>query len=162
MRHPLQIALMGFAVLLAVLPSHAQHRVALVIGNSIYGNVPPPTASGPGSGPLAGNPTLQLSQNKPTPPAPAADLLVEDVPLPRNVNVSYPQNIPEDFKRFSGAWVGAWGGRLHHILIVESIMADGTANIVYAVGDNPAANVRRQWQRGDATIVGNTLHVERF
>src|SRR6516162_2131010 len=35
-------------------------------------------------------------------------------------------------------------------------MADGTANIVYAVGD-----ARRQWQRGDATIVGNTLRVAR-
>jgi putative ABC transport system substrate-binding protein len=38
-------------------------------------------------------------------------------------------------------------------------MADGTANIVYAVGDNPAANVRRQWRRREATIVGNTLRV---
>jgi hypothetical protein len=46
-------------------------------------------------------------------------------------------------------------------LIVESIRADGTANIVYAIGDNPAANVRRQWRRGDATIVGNTLRVAR-
>src|SRR6516164_2422300 len=127
MRHALQIALIGFSVLLAVLPSHAQHRVALVIGNSTYSNVAPPTAPDPGSGPLAGNPTLQLSQNKPTPPAPAADLLVEDVPLPSNVSVSNPQNVPENFKRFSGAWVGAWGGRLHHILIVESIMADGTS-----------------------------------
>jgi putative tryptophan/tyrosine transport system substrate-binding protein len=99
---------------------------------------------------------------KSTSPAPPADLLVEDVPLPRNVSVSNPQNVPEDFKRFSGAWVGAWGGRIHHILIVESIMDDGTANIVYAIGDNPAANVQRQWQRGDATIVGNTLRVERF
>src|SRR6516164_6135630 len=161
MRHALQIALIGFSVLLAVLPSHAQHRVALVIGNSTYSNVAPPTAPDPGSGLRAGNSTLRLSQNKPTPPAPAADLLVQDVPLPRNVSVSNPQNGPENFKRFSGAWVGAWGGRLHHILIVESIMADGTANIVYAVGDNLPANVRRQWQRGDATIVGNTLRVAR-
>ena len=147
MRHALQIALIGFSVLLAVLPSHAQHRVALVIGNSTYSNVAPPTAPDPGSGLRAGNSTLQLSQNKPAPPAPAADLLVEDVPLPRNVSVSNPQNVPENFKRLSGAWVGAWGGRLHHILIVESIMADGTATIVYALGDNPAADVRRQWQR---------------
>src|SRR6516162_9787652 len=93
---------------------------------------------------------------------PPADLLVEDVPLPGNVSVSKPQNVPENFKRFSGAWVGAWGGRLHHILIVESIMADGTANIVYAVGEEPATSVRRQWQRRDATIVGNTLRVGGF
>jgi hypothetical protein len=100
-------------------------------------------------------PSATISQWPPASPLP--DLLVEDVPLPRNVSVSNPQNVPENFKRFSGAWVGAWGGRLHHILIVESIMADGTANIIYAVGDNPAANVRREWYRAVATIVGNTL-----
>src|SRR5262249_32638513 len=81
-------------------------------------------------------------QNKSIPPAPAGDVLVEDVRLPGDVSVSNPQNIPENIKRFSGAWVGAWGGQLHHILIVESIMADGKANVVYAVGDNAA--VRRQ------------------
>src|SRR5262249_26871521 len=96
-------------------------------------------------------------QNKSIPPAPAGDVLVEDVRLPGDVSVSNPQNIPENIKRFSGAWVGAWGGQLHHILIVESIMADGKANVVYAVGDNAA--VRRQWQRLGATIVGNMLFV---
>ena len=110
MRHVLLIALIGFAVLLAVLPSHAQHRLALVIGNGTYRNVTPLAAPGRANGPLAGNPTLQLSQNKPPPPTPAADLLVEDVPLPGNVSVSNPQNIPENIKRFSGAWVGAWVG----------------------------------------------------
>jgi putative tryptophan/tyrosine transport system substrate-binding protein len=50
-------------------------NIQAVIGNSTYSNVAPPTAPGPGSGPLAGNPTLQLSQNKPTPPAPATALL---------------------------------------------------------------------------------------
>jgi putative tryptophan/tyrosine transport system substrate-binding protein len=146
MRHVLLIALIGFAVLLAVVPSHAA----------------PLAAPGPAGGPFAGNPTLQLSQDKPIPPAPADDLLVEDVPLPGNVTVSNPQNIPENFKRFSGAWVGAFSGQLHHILIVENVMADGNANVVYAVGDYPAANVRRQWTRHDATIVGNTLRVEEF
>jgi hypothetical protein len=187
MGHALQIALIGFSVLLAVLPSHAQHRVALVVGNSTSSSMVPPTAPGPGSGRLHGAsgllhraaaplgtagvplidaeilfkdsgpplPTLQLSQNKP--PVPSADLLIDDVPLPRNVSVSNPQDVPENFKRFSGAWVGAWGSRLHHVLIVESIMADGTANIVYAVGDAPAANIRRQWYRTVATIVANTL-----
>jgi putative tryptophan/tyrosine transport system substrate-binding protein len=159
MGHALEIALIGFSVLLAVLPSHAQRRVALFIDNRTSSNVARPAPSGPGSGPLEGNSTLQLSQNKP--PVPPADLLIEDVPLPRNVSISNPQNLPENFKRFSGAWVGAWGGQLHHVLIVESIMADGTANIVYAIGDNPAANVRRQWQRGVAIIVGNTLRVAR-
>jgi hypothetical protein len=104
MRYALLISLIGFS---AVLSSHAQHRVALVVGNSTYLNVAPPAAPGPARAPLAGN-TLQLLQNKPTPAAPAADLLVEDVPLPGNMSVSNPQDVPENFKRFSGAWVGAW------------------------------------------------------
>jgi putative tryptophan/tyrosine transport system substrate-binding protein len=157
MRNVLLIALIGFAVLLAVLPSHAQHRLALVIGSGTHHNVTPLAAPGPANGPLAGNPTFQLSQNKPILPAPAADLLVEDVPLPGNVSVSNAQNLLENFKRFSGAWVGAWGGQLHHILIVENVMADGKANVIYAVGDN--AVMRRQWQRLDGTIVGNALFV---
>src|SRR5262249_35844783 len=88
---------------------------------------------------------------------PAADLLVEDVPLPSDAGVLNPQNVPENLRRFSGAWVGAWGGQLRHILVVEDVMADGNANVVYAVGDNPAANVRRQWRRLKASISGNTL-----
>ena len=92
MDHALQIALIGFSVLLAVPPSRAQDRVALVIGNSTSSNVAPSTASSLGNGRLAGNPTVQLSQYKP--PVPSADLLVEDGPLPRNVNVSNPQNVP--------------------------------------------------------------------
>jgi dienelactone hydrolase len=99
---------------------------------------------------------------QPPPPAPEADLLVEDVPLPSDVGVSNPQNVPENLRRFSGAWVGAWGGQLRHVLVVENVMADGNADVIYAVGDNPAANVRRQWRRHKATISGNTLQVDPF
>jgi hypothetical protein len=56
---------------------------------------------------------------QPAPPTPAVDLLVEDVPLPSDVAVSNPQNVPENLKGFSGAWVGAWGRQLRHILVVE-------------------------------------------
>ncbi len=41
MRHTLLVAFIGFSFLLAVLPGHAQSRVALVIGNSAYRNVAP-------------------------------------------------------------------------------------------------------------------------
>ncbi len=39
MRLPLLIVSLFLLILLSVLPSHAQHRVALVIGNSAYRNV---------------------------------------------------------------------------------------------------------------------------
>src|SRR5262249_42217458 len=95
------------------------------------------------------------------PPAASADMLVDGVPIPSDASVKA-CGVPENLERFSGAWVGAWGGQLRHVLVVEYVMADGSANVVYAVGENPAANVRPQWHRLNATIVGNTLRVGRF
>ncbi len=147
MRHILLIASIVFSVLLTVLPGHAQSRLTAPLA--------------PNASPLRST----SSQNEPTPPirpAVAAELLIEDVPLPGDVSVSNPQDVAENLRRFSGAWVGVWGGQLRHILVVENVMAGGSANVVYAVGDNPAANVRRQWHRHKATISGNTLRIERF
>jgi hypothetical protein len=95
-------------------------------------------------------------------PMPAAEFLVDDVPLPRDMKVVPSRGAPENVRQFSGAWVGAWGGLLRHILIVEDARADGKASVVYAVGENPARNVRRQWHRHNATISGHTLRVESF
>jgi hypothetical protein len=96
-------------------------------------------------------------------PAIAQDaLVIDDVPLPANTRITSSSGISENFKRFSGAWIGAWGGLLHHILIVENIRPDGNANIIYAVGDNAAANVHRQWRRDIAVISGNMLRVGTF
>jgi hypothetical protein len=120
--------------------------------------------------PQGGNPPVTIAT---APPAPvttpsavqsssAADFLVDDVPIPRDARVAPPSGAPENVRQFSGAWVGAWGGLLRHILIVEKAGADGKASVVYAVGDNPARNIRRQWHRHSATISGNTLRVESF
>jgi hypothetical protein len=65
--------------------------------------------------------------------------------------------VPETLSRFSGAWVGAWGDQLHHILIVENISASGEARVVYAVGNNEAVFVKGQWRRLEATVSGNML-----
>src|SRR5260370_14168952 len=147
MWHILLIASIVSSVMLTVLQGHAQSRL---------------------TAPLAANASplrSTSSQNEPTPPirpAVAAELLIEDVPLPGDVSVSNPQDVAENLRRFSGAWVGVWGGQLRHILVVENVMAGGSANVVYAVGDNPAANVRRQWDRHKATISGNTPRRGRF
>ena len=58
-----------------------------------------------------------------------------------------------------GPWVGRWGGVLKHILIVESLQPDGTARVIYAVGDNPNANVKRAWLRPPATLRDDTLTI---
>ena len=88
--------------------------------------------------------------------ASAAEVLVDDVPIPTDVRISAPRNAPEALGRFSGAWVGSWGGVLHHILVVENIAADGDARVVYAIGDNPAVGVKRQWHRLLATVSGDS------
>ena len=93
------------------------------------------------------------------PLAVAADMLVDDVPIPADARVELPLNVPETLSRFSGAWVGSWGGRLHHILIVENISASGEARVVYAVGNNEAAGVKAQWRRHEATVSNDTLTI---
>ena len=90
----------------------------------------------------------------------AADLLADDVPIPADAQIaSVSPEAPETAKLFSGAWVGSWGGRLHHVLIVESIDRDGVARVLYAVGDNPDAGIIHQWRRYQATVQGDTLTI---
>jgi hypothetical protein len=49
-------------------------------------------------------------------------------------------------RQWSGAWIGAWGGSLKHIVLVEAVAEDGAALVVYAVGDNPSFGVQRTWR----------------
>jgi dienelactone hydrolase len=85
---------------------------------------------------------------------------LDDVPIPADTRiVSAPPETPEATKRFLGAWVGSWGGLLHHVLIVESVDSNGVASVVYAVGDNPGAGVVRQWKRYEATVSGDVLTI---
>jgi dienelactone hydrolase len=92
--------------------------------------------------------------------ASAEDVLAGDVPIPVDAHVlPAPPEASEAAGRFSGAWVGSWSGLTHHVLIVESVDADGAARVVYAVGDNAATGIVRQWQRRQATIWGDTLTI---
>lgn len=94
-------------------------------------------------------------------PAPAADdVIVDGVPLPADVRVvPVAAHAPESHMRFTGAWIGAWGKRTRHILVVESIAADGAARVVYAWGENPTSKVTPGWRRLDARVEGQALSI---
>jgi hypothetical protein len=93
--------------------------------------------------------------------ATAADLLVDGVPIPKDAKVKIESDSTgEAHRRFVGAWIGAWGGQLKHILIVEDVKPDGSASVVYAWGDSPRLNIQRGWKRHSGIITGDTLVVE--
>ncbi len=91
-------------------------------------------------------------------PGAAADYIVDGVPLPSDAKVGSPAE-PSVQAQWAGAWVGAWGGVLKHILLVESVADDGTARVVYSIGDNPAFGIRRAWSRHTATASGRRLTI---
>lgn len=89
-----------------------------------------------------------------------AEVLVDGVPLPADAVVSENSAMRSDLnKRFLGAWVGAWGDSLKHILVIERISPDGEASAIYANGDLVSANVTRSWKRYKGTIAGDTLTI---
>ena len=88
----------------------------------------------------------------------AADLLVDGVPLPSDATVAATTQ-GSAFQQWGGVWVGAWGGSLKHLLLVESISEDGAARVVYAVGDNPRAGIQRRWLRLEGMASGRMLKV---
>ena len=96
---------------------------------------------------------LMLSQ-----PVGAADLLVDGVPLPSDAGIAAAPS-GSAFQQWRGVWVGLWGGSLKHILIVESVSEDGTAHVVYAIGESPYAGVQPAWMRLEGAVSGRTLKV---
>src|SRR5258708_8886385 len=91
-------------------------------------------------------------------PGAAADYIVDGVPLPADAKVGSPAE-PSGQAQWAGAWVGAWGGVLKHILLGESVADEGTARVVYSIGDNPAFGIRRAWSRHTATASGRRLTI---
>ena len=86
-------------------------------------------------------------------PLSAADHLVDGVPLPGDAKAAtVVETNSTELRQWAGAWVGAWGGRLKHVLLVESVTTDGLARVVYAIGDNPWLEIRRGWSRHEAKI----------
>jgi dienelactone hydrolase len=93
-------------------------------------------------------------------PAAADDRLVDGVPLPSDAAVATASPGTALQRQWSGVWVGAWGGTLKHILLVESVAEDGTARVVYAVGDRPGAGGKRTWLRPEGIASERTLKLQ--
>jgi dienelactone hydrolase len=93
-------------------------------------------------------------------PAAAIDLLIDGVPLPPDAGVASTAEAQSPLQRqWSGVWVGAWGGSLKHILLVESVAEDGTARVIYSVGDNPFLGIRRTWSRHNTKVTEHNMTV---
>jgi dienelactone hydrolase len=93
-------------------------------------------------------------------PAAADDRLVDGVPLPSDAHLATASPGTALQRQWSGVWVGAWGGALKHILLVEAVAEDGAARVVYAVGDSRAAGVQRRWLRLDGVASERSLKVQ--
>jgi hypothetical protein len=69
-------------------------------------------------------------------PLSAADRLVDGVPLPEDAKAATVVDTDHtELRQWAGAWVGSWDGGLKHVLLVESIAADGLVRVVYAIGE---------------------------
>ena len=91
-----------------------------------------------------------------------ADHVAGGVPLPDDAKISaLPSTAPLNHRRFVGAWIGAWEDAIRHVLIVESIRPNGEAQVVYAVGDNPWANIPGAWHRHTASVSGDVLKISK-
>ena len=89
-----------------------------------------------------------------------ADYVADGVPLPDDAKISaLPSTAPPNHRRFVGAWIGAWEDAIRHVLIVESIRSNGEAQVIYAVGDNPWANIPGAWHRHTASVSGDVLKI---
>ena len=91
----------------------------------------------------------------------ADDRLIGGVPLPSGVKVQpVPVGASSSLKAFSGAWIGSWNGSLRHVLVVEAVNLNQTAQVLYAIADAPAGHIRRIWMRQQARISDTTLTIE--
>lgn len=89
----------------------------------------------------------------------AADHLVDGVPLPSDVKIASVENADAANDKWLGVWVGAWGNMLKHILVVQSVSADGDADVIYAIGENPAIEIKPAWTKHKAVVSGDTLTI---
>jgi pimeloyl-ACP methyl ester carboxylesterase len=93
-------------------------------------------------------------------PLAAADRLVDGVPLPEDAKAATDvETDPAELRQWAGVWVGAWGGTLKHVLLVESVTTDRLARVIYAIGDNPWIGIQRGWSRHEATLSGHRLTI---
>jgi hypothetical protein len=55
--------------------------------------------------------------------------------------------------------MGAWGGELPTVLVVEEIDPDGTARVAYSWGSSPENTFKPGWTRLHGSIGGGTLRL---
>jgi dienelactone hydrolase len=95
-----------------------------------------------------------------TQPAAAVDLLIDGVPLPADAKAASTVESQSPLqRRWSGVWIGVWGGSTKHILVVESLAEDGTARVIYSIGDNPLLGIQPAWSRHKATVTEDRLAI---
>lgn len=93
-------------------------------------------------------------------PATADDRLVDGVPLPSDAHLATASPGTALQRQWSGVWVGAWGGVLKHILLVESVAEDGAARVVYAVGERTWSGAQPIWLRLEGVASERSLKVQ--
>ena len=93
------------------------------------------------------------------PAAAADDRLVDGVPLPSDAALATASPGTALQRQWSGVWVGAWGGTLKHILLVESVAEDGAARVVYAVGER-GSGAQPIWLRLEGIASERSLKVQ--
>jgi dienelactone hydrolase len=93
-------------------------------------------------------------------PAAADDRLVDGVPLPSDAVVDTAAPVTALQRQWSGVWVGAWGGALKHILLVEAVAEDGAARVVYAVGERRGSGAQSIWLRLEGIASERSLKVQ--
>ncbi|MEJ8852244.1 hypothetical protein [Variovorax rhizosphaerae] len=82
--------------------------------------------------------------------------------LPDDIALVAPAaDLPAPLAGYTGKWSGMWvggGDRLNHVLVVESIAADGFT-AVYAWGDSQGeyANAKAGWRRINGTVADGKL-----
>jgi hypothetical protein len=82
-------------------------------------------------------------------------------PLPADTTIAPPAvDVPADVARFSGAWSGVWTGPTGGpctALVVEEVLANGYARVVYSIGVfDPHVRLPRYW-RATGRIVNSVL-----
>jgi dienelactone hydrolase len=84
------------------------------------------------------------------------------VSLPPDVALgSLSDEVPADAAVFAGAWGGdAWDGILPHVMVVEQVHPDRSADVLYAWGSTPSGSIKPGWQRLSGTISNGRLMVE--
>src|SRR5262245_45210587 len=93
--------------------------------------------------------------------AAAAKDCPRETPLPTDARLITPgPDIPAAVAPFAGVWVGVWEdlGELCHTLVIEEVLANGYARVIYSVGTSLVVNVRLPaFLRVTGRIVDGTL-----